>query len=100
MSLNELNNDILCASSKDHIVKDPIPLACSHGVCKNCLSKESDAIKCEICGKKQKIKNVENNLISKISMQKNLPELFDKLEKQMSDETKKLKGILILIWFF
>ena len=30
-------------------------------------------------------------------MQKNLPELFDKLEKQISDETKKLKGILILI---
>ena len=60
MSLNELYNDILCAWSKDHIVKEPINLACSHGVCKSCFPKDSETIECKICGTEQKINDNEN----------------------------------------
>ena len=44
MSLSELYIDIQCAFYKDHIVKEPITLACSHGVCKNCLPKDSEKV--------------------------------------------------------
>ena len=96
MSLSELYSDILCASSKDHIVKEPINLACSHGVCKICLPKGSETIECKICGTEQKI-NTNENIFMKNLIKSNLPGLFNNLEKQMSDQIKKLKGIMILI---
>ena len=77
-------------------MKEPINLACSHGVCKSCLPKGSDKIKCKICGTEQQINNNKIVFIKKF-IEMNLPELFNQLEKQMSDEKKKLKGILILI---
>ena len=91
MSFNELYTDILCASSKDHIVKEPINLACSHGVCNTCLPKGCDKIKCKICGTEQKIYDNENIFMKKF-IERNLPGLFDKLEKLMNEEITKLKG--------
>ena len=91
MSFNELYTDILCASSKDHIVKEPITLACSHGVCKSCLPKGSNTIVCKICGNKQKIIAHENIFMKKF-IERNLSGLFDKLEKLMNEEIRKLKG--------
>ena len=96
MSLNELYTDILCASSKDHIVKEPITLACLDGVCKSCLPKGSDKIECNICGTEQKI-NTNENIFMKKLIERKLPELLNNLEKQMSDQIKKLKGKSILI---
>ena len=96
MSLCELYTDILCASSRDHIAKEPVTLSCSHGVCKSCLPKESNTVKCKHCGTEQKI-NANENVLIKNSIQKNLPGLFDKLERQMSEEIRKLKGISIFI---
>ena len=95
MSFNQLFNDITCASSKDHIVKEPITLACSHGVCNSCLPKDSYTIECKICGTEQKMNNNQNVFMKKL-IERNLPELFDKLEKQMSKEIRELKGIPIL----
>ena len=92
MSFSEIYADILCASSTDHIVKEPITLVCSHGVCKSCLPKESDTVKCKICGTERKITGHENILMKKL-LKTNLPDLFYKLEKQMSEEIRNLKGI-------
>ena len=94
MSLSELYTDLLCASSKDHILQEPINLACSHCVCKSCLPIESEIVECKICGIEQKITSNENTLMKKL-LKINLPELFDKLEKQMSEEIRSLKGIPI-----
>ena len=91
MSLSELYTDIICALSKDHIVKEPITLACSHGVCKSCLPKESDTIDCKICGTEQKI-NDNENVFMKTSIERNLPGLFEKMENQISEEIRQLKG--------
>ena len=97
MSYTEFYTYLLCASSKDHIVKEPINLACSHGVCKSCFPKGSDTIVCKICETEQKINNNKNIFITKL-LKMNLHELFNKLEKQMSDQIIKLKGISIFIW--
>ena len=96
MSLNELYNDIFCALSKDHIVKEPINLACSHGVCKSCFPIGSDIIECKICETEQKI-DAHENIFMKQFIERNLRGLFNKLEKQMIDEKRELKGISILI---
>ena len=91
MSFNQSFNDKTCASSKNHIVKEPITLTCLHGVCKSCLPKKSDTIECKICGTEQKI--IDNkNIFMKKFIERNLPELFDKLEKLMNEEIRKLKG--------
>ena len=60
MSYTEFYTYLLCASSKDHIVKEPINLACSHGVCNSCFPKDSETIECKICGTEQKINDNEN----------------------------------------
>ena len=96
MSFNELYSDILCALTKDHIVKVPITLGCLHVICNSCLTKGSGTIVCKICGTEQKIIAFENVYIEKL-LKKNLPELFNKLEQQISDKIRKLKGISILI---
>ena len=95
MSLSDLFTDILCALSNDHIVKEPVNLTCSHGVCKSCLPKESNKIKCKICETEQKIDANENIFIKKL-IERNLQELFFKLEEQISEKIRNLKGIYVL----
>ena len=80
---SESDSGLQCASDKQSM-----NLACSHGDCKNCLPKESDKIECKICGINEKINSNENYI------QKNYAELFDNLEKQMSEEIRKYKGKL------
>ena len=96
MSLNALYNDILCAFSNDHIVKEPFILACSHVFCKTCLPKASDWVQCKICGSELKI-NANENIFMKSLNQKNFQESFYKLQMQMSKEFRKLEGNSILI---
>ena len=97
MSFNHLMfPHLMCASSNDHIFKEPFALACSHGVCRNCKPNNSEAIECKICGTDQKITSNEN-VFMKIFIDNNFSGLFDKLEEQMSEEIRKYKGKLILM---
>ena len=99
MSIRELYPDLLCASSNDHIVKEPITLDCSHGVCKTCIPKNNNKlnwkirwkIECKICGTNQQITKNENILMNKL-IGMSLSGLFDALKKQMSEEIRKYKG--------
>ena len=93
MNFNELYHDLLCALTNDHIVKEPINLTCSHVVCKSCIPRDVETIECKICGAKQHI-TANENIFMKKYIANNLPGLFDKLEKQMSEEIRKYKGKL------
>ena len=92
MSLIEVYTGLNCASAKDHIVEEPFILTCSHGICKNCIPKDTKSFQCKICGTNQKIRKNVSLLMIKL-IEKSLPELFDGLEKKMSDELTKYKGI-------
>ena len=59
--------------------KEPINLACSHGVCKTCLPIDKDTAECKICGTEQIIISHENFFIQTF-IERNVPGLFDKLE--------------------
>ena len=94
MSFNELYPKLLCASSNDHIVKEPFTLVCSHGVCKDCIPSNAEVIECKICGSNQEIIKKES-IFMKNLIETSLPGLFDGLEKRMNDEIRKYKGKLM-----
>ena len=91
MSLSELYPQLICASFDDHIVKEPINLACSHVACKSCIPKYKSTIKCKFCGTNQNITVYENFLMKKLIVM-SLPELFNGLEKRMREQIKTYKG--------
>ena len=62
MRFNDLYSDLLCASTNDHILKEPINLTCSHEICRSCIPKDVNKIVCRICGAKQNITANENNV--------------------------------------
>ena len=89
---------IFCATSNDHIVKDPVVLTCQHFICNKCLiSMISYNIKveCKICGNiisESPIK-VNDSEILKEYINMNLVMFFNQLEENTSNELNKLKSI-------
>ena len=92
MSLIEVCTGLNCASSNDHIVEEPFILACSHGICKNCIPKDAQAVTCKICGTNQNITKKESTIMKNL-INISLPGLFDGLERRMGEQIRKYKGI-------
>jgi hypothetical protein len=75
MSLTEeiLNTIKCCLDAKDHFLKEPLLLKCSHSACKRCIErKKGHEFTCEFpgCGRKYKMKKVDklqsNTILSEL----------------------------------
>ena len=55
----KIKNSLFCALAKDeHIFEQPITLSCGHCACKKCISKQMQAITCQICHEENHINNL------------------------------------------
>ena len=102
MDTNEMYSELTCASSKDHIVKDPIHLVCGHCICRSCLPNHAnEKIECIICGQitDKDLKNEKESILIKRMIKMCLPGLLSEIEKQTIKGINKFKSILFFLDF-
>ena len=91
-------NQLVCALSNDHIIRDAVPLNCNHYVCNKCISYNDEnkkVISCKLCGKiTNKVDLMTNNESSPINKKIKLYlfELFEDIEKRTTEGINKLKS--------
>ena len=84
-----------CALSDDkHFIQTPIILSsCGHSICKTCLPKDKNAIKCKLCGEitDKDLSNDKEAISLKMLLNRNLKNLFEILKGQSRLQLDKLK---------
>ena len=95
--------DLQCGLSNDHIVREPISLACGHCICEACVP-DQVKIKCKICSEetdKSKLEMNKESALVKNSIKSCLSGLFDDLEKRTTDGINSFKSKINLLieWF-
>ena len=96
-------SDLQCGLTNDHIVREPIRLACGHCICKKCVSDRVN-IQCRICNKetyKSKLEMNKEPVPIKNSIKRSLTGLFDDLEKRATEGINSFKSKINLLieWF-
>ena len=87
-------SDLQCGLTNDHIVREPISLACGHTICKKFVS-DQVKIKCRICNEETDKSNLQMSKESvpiKNIIKRSLSGLFDHLEKRGTDGINSFKS--------
>jgi hypothetical protein len=94
MISDENLEEFVCAfSSNKHFLKNPLKLPnCNHSVCKQCADEKIIDRSCNICNVLVERKNIKENKDLKKSIEKNFKTLMEIIEKQMREQTIKLKS--------
>ena len=84
-------SDLQCGLSNDHIVREPISLACGHCIYKKCVS-DQIKIQCRICSEETDKSNLQMNKEPVPIKRMKLSELFDDLEKRATEGINSFKS--------
>ena len=98
MNLNEIFQQLKCALTNDHIVREPIHLGCGHCICKLCIP-IIDKIECQICGvvTNKNLRNESESILINAMIKFHLAGLYADLEEKTTKQLTKFNGIYIFI---